>query len=697
MKKIRLFLILSFFAVATIQAASQYNTTYTSKLRVVNLSEDVQWEDFTDFVHYIEDETGSLQARDAVHKLSEKEIEPKSFISSDLKAGKIYWIAFALKNDFQKSRMFAIDFGAQNTVLLFRTLLAQMDYPQLLPEIFWSSKEEPTSLRHIELRPSERAFFLARLEYKSDRPFKASVTTFSNVLNKEAGSIHLDGMIVGILLILAIYHVVIGSSLKEPMYYHYFLFLASCCLLVLTTYRTGTMPYLVPFAANWVHMSPLYPMLFAMITWSQFSKHYLEIPKLLPTLDKIINIAGSVMFFCVVMIWRGLTETAISIAAVCSVVLLAAIAYSNIWAFTKQSSSATYFAIANAPLVIAVFLLISKHFQHTPVTNFTYYSIQFAGLLQVCLISLGLGNRLSNLRREKEDALQSDLEHQKRAVEEHKELTKAYARFVPMEFFNLLDKENILDVQLGDSREHHMSVLFSDLKSYSTICEKLTSADSFRSLNEYLGAIAPIIRESNGFIDKYIGDAIMALFPNSADHAVTGAIAMILGLKTVNEQRARRKEQPLFIGIGIHTGRLILGTVGEKERMEGTVISDVVNIASRLETLTRIYNIPIIISEETVKNLKGTVFAYRLLGETKLKGKTEPTKFYEVFQVDEGETKIAKVKTKEMFEEAVNHLIQKNYTAAAPIFQEILQVNPTDAPAQYYYGECLRLLNQAAI
>ena len=163
----------------------------------------------------------------------------------------------------------------------------------------------------------------------------------------------------------------------------------------------------------------------------------------------------------------------------------------------------------------------------------------------------------------------------------------ANSRFVPREFLDHLNRESVLDVRLGDHVESRMSVLFTDLRSFTSISETMTPEENFEFINGYLGKVAPIVRDHHGFIDKYIGDAIMALFDRCPDDALTASVEMLRALNAYNRSLAASESQQIRMGVGIHIGNLMLGTVGESNRMETTVISDVVNTASRLESLSK--------------------------------------------------------------------------------------------------------------
>jgi class 3 adenylate cyclase len=175
-----------------------------------------------------------------------------------------------------------------------------------------------------------------------------------------------------------------------------------------------------------------------------------------------------------------------------------------------------------------------------------------------------------------------------------------------------------------------MTILFSDIRNFTTLSEAMTPDENFAFINAYLERMGPVIRDHNGFIDKYIGDAIMALF-ESADDAVRAGIAMLATLEAFNAERGAKGRAPINIGVGINTGTLMMGTIGEKHRMDGTVISDAVNLASRVESLTKTYHVGLLISQHTLQSLSNPkVYDIRPVDDVVVKGKTHPVTIYEV-------------------------------------------------------------------
>jgi adenylate cyclase len=276
-----------------------------------------------------------------------------------------------------------------------------------------------------------------------------------------------------------------------------------------------------------------------------------------------------------------------------------------------------------------------------------------------------------------------------KALAAEEKLTDAYGRFVPHEFLHFLGYESILEVKLGDQVQKEMSVLFSDIRDFTSLSETMTPAENFQFINAYLSRMEPAITDNFGFIDKYIGDAIMALFDGSADDAVKAGIAMLEELNEYNISRNRPDCPPLQIGIGINTGSLMLGTVGGQSRMDSTVISDAVNLASRVETLTKEYGVSMLITQTTFIELND-FYDLRLIDRVTVKGKSQMVTVYEVFAADPPELRQKKLETKTLFEEALVLYNSDRCVEATRFFSGCLQINPTDNVAQIYMQRCLK-------
>ncbi|WP_353570986.1 adenylate/guanylate cyclase domain-containing protein [Candidatus Albibeggiatoa sp. nov. BB20] len=282
----------------------------------------------------------------------------------------------------------------------------------------------------------------------------------------------------------------------------------------------------------------------------------------------------------------------------------------------------------------------------------------------------------------------SEIEREK-FTSELVQLKKSYERFVPREFLNLLDKQHMIDVQLGDQIEKEMTVMFSDIRGFTTLSEDMEPQEIFDFINNYLGQMEPIILKHHGFIDKYIGDAIMALFPTTVDDAVRGSISMLQTLNQYNNLLQRAGYPSIKIGIGLNTGPLILGTVGGQNRMDGTVISDAVNTAARIENLTKLYGAPLLITAQSYMKLKNIMeYHIRVIDSVKVKGKSNTVVVYEVFDADEPAVIELKLQTLRDFEQGFMCYHNGHIAKALTFFEKVNSINPTDRATLVYLERC---------
>lgn len=283
------------------------------------------------------------------------------------------------------------------------------------------------------------------------------------------------------------------------------------------------------------------------------------------------------------------------------------------------------------------------------------------------------------------------------------QLQAAYSRFVPPQLLELLGKENILDVNWGNQAEKKMTILFSDIRGFASRSECMSPQQCFDFINAYLTYMEPVVLSHGGFIDKYIGDAVMALFPGRGDDALHAAIAMLAELERFNARHSLQQDAPAFgrtarradgavhIGIGLNSGLLMLGVIGGSNRMEVTVISDAVNLASRVETLTKTWQTPILITQHTLGSIRDPHdFSIRFIDRVRVRGKDLAQSIYEVFDADPPELKAAKIASRDTFEDALAHYHFRRMDAALSLFGDCLERGPGDRPATIYWQRCRR-------
>ena len=259
-----------------------------------------------------------------------------------------------------------------------------------------------------------------------------------------------------------------------------------------------------------------------------------------------------------------------------------------------------------------------------------------------------------------------------------------YYKFVPQKFKEYLGKENISDLALGDASSRDLTVLFCDIRSFSINSEIMTAKENFAFVNTVYGKAGPIIRENNGFIDKYIGDAIMALF-ESADDAVKAGNelykAIVLDPKTAEELNV----SSINIGIGLHSGMAMVGIVGESERLSGTVISDTVNLSSRLESLTKQFKTAMLISKDTLDRMEDTeAVNLRYLGMIQVAGVNEVKSVYEVLDCLPEEERQKRGANADDFKEAIRLFHLGRRAEACAQLQKIADEGRNDYVSDMY-------------
>ncbi|MDI1250747.1 MAG: GAF domain-containing protein [Lacunisphaera sp.] len=237
------------------------------------------------------------------------------------------------------------------------------------------------------------------------------------------------------------------------------------------------------------------------------------------------------------------------------------------------------------------------------------------------------------------------------------------------------------------------TVLFSDIRSFTTLTEELGAQGTVALLNEYFTLMVHCITQEGGMLDKFIGDAIMAEFGipiphgDDPDRALRAAIAMITELRALNACRQARGQKPILMGVGLNTDTIVSGNIGAPKRMDYTVIGDGVNLASRLESACKEYSAQILISEFTHRKLKGT-YRSREIDRVIVKGKTEPISVYEVLEFHTEETFPNLSDTVNQFRSALAHYRKGDFDRAIKGFAEALALHPGDRLSQTYIDRC---------
>ncbi len=277
------------------------------------------------------------------------------------------------------------------------------------------------------------------------------------------------------------------------------------------------------------------------------------------------------------------------------------------------------------------------------------------------------------------------------AKEREQNLRVLFQKYVPQSVIDLNIKRVGQELLIGENQ--FVSILMSDIRSFTTITEKMAPQELVDSLNRYFGTMVDVIDHHGGMTDKYIGDAIMALFgaPEKKDddvlQSVYTGLEMLVALDEFNNEQEKLGIRPFKIGIGIHYGGVTAGNIGSEKKMDYTVIGEPVNMASRLEGLTKFYGTPLIISETVKRRLEEKIEA-RLLDKVLVKGSSMPMPIYSV-------TKELTPEIKEVwdaFEAGQKEYYDRNFPGALKAFQDALKAYPDDKPVQIFLERTLEYI-----
>ena len=240
------------------------------------------------------------------------------------------------------------------------------------------------------------------------------------------------------------------------------------------------------------------------------------------------------------------------------------------------------------------------------------------------------------------------------------------------------------------------TILFSDVRSFTTITEQLGAQGTVALLNEYFTLMVDCIQREEGMLDKFIGDAVMAAFgipvphDDDCDRAVRTAIAMMRELTVWNAHRVADGKLAVDIGIGLNTDMVVSGNIGSKKRMDYTIIGDGVNLAARLESACKQYGAHILVSEFTYKQLKGTYYS-RELDFVVVKGKTQPVAIHEILDYHSEDSYPHMIDALRQFKAGLVKYRQRKWQDAIRAFEEVLVLNPADKAAKLYIERCRHL------
>ncbi|MDQ6423026.1 adenylate/guanylate cyclase domain-containing protein [Paenibacillus sp. LHD-117] len=330
------------------------------------------------------------------------------------------------------------------------------------------------------------------------------------------------------------------------------------------------------------------------------------------------------------------------------------------------------------------------------VLGVTYWLLRSLRKLRRSVMEMASGNWDVRVNIRSQDEV-GDLGEQFNRMAQHirtyiKDITtfsEASHRFVPQQFFKYLGKKGITEVHLGDQVQGNMSVMVANIRSFNQLSKQLSPKQNFDFMNGFLKRFSPFVRQEEGLVSKYLGAGFMALFPGRAEDAIRAAIAIRRELAAYNDSLIAAGYRPVDMGMAIHKGPLMLGIVGEDQRMEGNVISDDVNVTTALERLSDTMGASVLVTKSFFDQLRAPErIRHRYLGRVGMEGKDESVELIDVYEGDTDKERQLKDRTKAMFEKGIRLCQEGRFFDARETFIEVIKVNRFDKAAKLYFYLC---------
>lgn len=558
-------------------------------------------------------------------------------------------------------------------------------------------KRDTTQVFYWQVEPGPRLS-----DYKALDDLTISLVSPRYATSHDKGINFLNSLIVGLILGIGLYYLVIYFVTKDRVHLYFFIWSLGNALTIMH-FKGYTLIYLWPNFPVWDYIGLARPLpLLVIFPLILFTRRYLNTRYWITfwhyALVGFMILAGIIIVFWWTVflpnpeLYKRWGPLANNISNLYGIVMFLVLIFVSVLALRKGCKPARTYLIATSLFMLGgiMQLFLGLEMIHLPRL---LYAVDIPAAALSVLFAIGLARNLKNLTDKRLSAERERFAAQQTLNTELTEVNEAFGKFVPHEFLRSLGCESVLDIKLGDSVAKEVSVLFSDIRAYTTLSEQMTPKENFRFLNGYLGRVGPKIQENHGFVNQYYGDGIMAIFMESPDHGLQAAIDMQKALAEYNISRIQKSRVPIRIGIGLHSGPLMMGVIGDKLRMDAGVVADTVNTASRMEGLTKFYDALILLSESSLLKLNDpTQFHYRFLGRVLVKGRNTPIDVFDCYDGDAPAIFEQKKKTQLLFETALMEYFNKNFQKAAIGFKEVLAIFPDDKPTRHYLNQVEILL-----
>lgn len=456
-----------------------------------------------------------------------------------------------------------------------------------------------------------------KIETDGSLQFPLSIMKVEDFIKEEQDTQIWYGFYYGSMIVMLFYNLFVYFTVKDKNYLYYVAYVLTFIFFQAALDGHG-------YQYIWTNFpklaSPFIPMSVASACISTlfFTKNYLNIDSNYKKINRTFK--GMIGLLVIVLLYSAIGDYTKGTKAMAGLTIIVAILsiFSGIYFVLQKNKLARLYLFAWFALLTGSVIFAMNKFGLIPHNTWTENSAQIGSLIEILMLSFALADKMKRLTEEKEKTTRELAESKLKTLE-------YFSNYVPRQFLKFLNKDNIFEIKLGEAVRSDITVVFAAISKFDSLSKDMTPEEIFAFINRYLEIAGPIIQKHNGFIDKYIGNIIMALFPKSPEDALLASIEINKVLVDINKKRIENNEQIIELSIGIHTGELMLGTIGNIDRMDTTVIGDTVNLASRIQYLTIVYNVPIMLSSITYYRLSNpSLFSLKEIESIKVKGKTEP-------------------------------------------------------------------------
>ena len=658
-----------------------FNNLAASNLYLQN---DVNEYDLGEYLYYFVDTTNQLSYNDVLNNVDTikfKKNENKTFNLAYNFAEKNVWIKFNLINNSKNDLWYIDSQGSLTPDLL------QLHYTDKNGVNIFKSSLNPQG-KHIlngDVKPSFKLFLgegetLIFLKFNegSSTPLPLQIKTEEKYRYDNNVSFFIHAMIIGVILGLLLYNISLSLSAGKVNNLTYIITLTIFILQYLMYFGFGKIifPNLHMLTIEKLKLCSMYAW-FA--SYFAFSGSFLKLKSFnkkfyyINIITILIGITLSIFTFFIKNQYAGQGTIFYMFFGLIIVYSMA-----FILSFKYKSDQGLIFILSGMPFII-LFTVISLYFFN--IINFiipVWVAVVMLAF-QLVLHSFSITYQIENYRKQNT----INLEKMKSESKKNELLITTFKKFVPFELIDSLNRKDITETKLGDHVEKFMTVLFLDIRNYSDFAEALAPKDNFNFLNIFLNMMEPIVKNNKGYVNKYEGDGFMALFDESVMDAVKCANELLDKVFIYNYSNTNNSDfKPIKIGIGINSGHVMKGIIGSSSRMEGTVISETVNLASRIEQLNKKFKSSILMSEFSwLKLTNKNQFLIRKVSEETIKGKSRAIDIYELYDNSNNHSNYG---IDQQFKEIINAYNLFDFQKAINLSNEYINNNPNSTYAAEY-------------